>query len=202
MKKTLMIGIMIALLVMPITGYALGIASDYLEDSVYKIEIGTTQAEYGIRLQNMDDEQKTVKVLMGSDYNIASIRDYKDFYVLQPKTTETSIIIDINVPEDAEVGDRYAVTYSVKESVEGDAQVEFSTALSKSFIIEIVEEGEGTVIQQRDVNLGNDMTIVILGAIILLAVIFAYRVVSRKPKRTARKTRRKAKKKKWGPDET
>lgn len=117
--------------------HAFGVISPPLEDNTLILN-GTYSTVFPMGIQNMDDEDITVKVEFSSD--IASID--KTEFTIPAKTKRIPLDIKINLPSDAEPGDEFTVSYSfdrIKEKSDS-GQITFTTGISGSFKVRLAGE--------------------------------------------------------------
>ena len=138
MKKLALVMVLLVLITIK-TVYGLGIATDYGSE-VIELPIGTYHGEYSFRLQNMGEEEVNLDIHLASDNNIAKLKDEKPIFTLLPKTTDNEFIIDLDLPDDAKIGDVFEVAYTIKEVSESEGQINVGQAIQQRFEVKVVEK--------------------------------------------------------------
>ncbi len=141
-KFRIIIGI-IGLLVMTSFISAFGVANSYWDDRPLKIAPGESKIVL-MGLQNMvGDEDMTFKAnLIDDGGGIASLVD-KDLEYSVPLGTEIDVPIQIEIPEDTEIGGRKKIVVSFTQiSVGGGGMVSLIGGVVSNFPVEVVVEEE------------------------------------------------------------
>lgn len=144
---------------------AIGIVSSVLQNNTLELMQGTS-ITYQIQLQNTGEETK-VRVVSNSE--IAKIVDYKEEYTLPKGVSHTPVMFNITVPENADVGDEYAVNYYVEPlSAEGGA-IRFGIKMNKNFIVKIIENPD-----KPEASKGNYLYTLVIGSLLLVFFLIIY----------------------------
>lgn len=170
-KKLFGIAILSMLVLTMGTVLAFGVAGSNGQFTIAPGETKTTS----LRLQNMaGDGDITVQVDLVEGSEIAYIIGNNKFLV-KSGTKDTEIPIRINMPSDANIGDSYKITLSIKTITSGDDQgVSFGSAIGQDINVLVVSE-------RTETSWG--LTIIILsviGVLIIGIVIFLIRKKKKK----------------------
>ncbi|MBI2664945.1 hypothetical protein HYX10_06425 [Candidatus Woesearchaeota archaeon] len=137
----------IVILALAANAHAIAVGSPYLEENTLKIPEGQT-ATYTITLQNIEDSDAQAIV---SAAGIAEIIDEKESYIVPAGVTDFPIAFKITPPEDAELGDVYEVSYSVRGGKAGSLPV--GLTLNRKFNVEITKNPDkfyfGTYLREK-----------------------------------------------------
>ena len=123
----------ILMLMLAGSSYAIAVGAPYLEDNTLKVQEGKS-ATYTITLQNVEESDAYVQVSVAG---IAEIADKKDGYAVPAGKTDFPVTFNIIPPEDAELGDVYEVTYSVRGGKSGGLPV--GLTMNRKLEVEIVK---------------------------------------------------------------
>lgn len=147
MKKKVVAGCwLLAIAIFSASAYALGVASDFLENNTLHIEAGSYK-EFRITLQNSEDELQAVHVSVTSDNDIAGLVDARDSYELPPKSYNTQLVINITIPKDAKAGASYDAGYSVGQGkAKEGGPVPFVVNVNRGFKV-VVKEPKVAVVE-------------------------------------------------------
>lgn len=135
MKKEIGVAIVIAMMIVPTLGLALGIATDYGSE-VVNVPLNQKTAFFSFRLQNMEDEEATVMIDVNSEKNITKLLN-ESKYTLAPMTRGSEFLIELTTPEDAKEGDVYNVAISIKQVSKQEGQVKVGQGMGKKFQVKI-----------------------------------------------------------------
>ncbi len=119
---------------------ALGLSGPFLEDNTFDVQEGKS-ATMQLVLQNTNDEPVLTVFALSSDENIANVIDPKPSYLLPPKSSNTTITLNIISPPGAKIGSIYQVKYSfgpVEPSSGGT--IAFIPGISMAFKVKIVRD--------------------------------------------------------------
>ena len=124
--------------------HAISVVSDYLANGTLELTESTSKI-YSIRLQNPTDNEVGIKI----DYDATFIKviDYKDVYVLPPRTTGYRINFNVTAPK--KTGE-YTVGYTVSEvepSAGGGLPIRLK--INRNFKLRVTE---GHVNQIEEIN--------------------------------------------------
>lgn len=139
MKYLLVIVVLIAIIItIPFKANAFGLVTDAGSDIV-EIPIEENKATFGFRVQNNEDEDITIKISMLEGQYIAEIRDNRESFTIKANTQKNPFYIDIELPKEREVGDKFRVGFEVKKITTGEEgkQVVFGQAYTKYFTVEV-----------------------------------------------------------------
>ena len=115
---------------------ALGIIQDVddfsdVNNRVITLTTKETYASHNIRIPNNDAETKTIEFTLLSGQEVASIRDLKETYTIPPNT-KLELTFDINIPEDAEPGNEWKVSFKILEVKSGEGSETTGAMLTQS----------------------------------------------------------------------
>jgi hypothetical protein len=88
---------------------AFGLASSYLKENTMRLYAGESK-EYKIELQN--SEEKKIRAQFVLEEGIAEVTDKKEFYMLGGDAPFAEIMLKVNAPKEAKIGDIYTVKYN------------------------------------------------------------------------------------------
>ena len=121
---------------------ALGVSSPYWEEHPLKMHPGQSK-EVSFSLVNKPNAELAnaiVELIQGEQ--IAEITSGK-FYSVAPGTTDTKVILKLDIPENAKIGDVFDVKFTVKAGApEDEGTVQIAVGYNVNFPIIIVEESE------------------------------------------------------------
>ncbi len=128
--------------------------------------------DLNLYLQNPEDEVIPVQLLLSSD--IATFVDEQELYNLSPKTYKNKVVIHIEAPEDAQLGHRYLVRYSMvpQQEQSGSGQIGMRMKITRSFTVLIVDEnGVGDFPQPfyKDITLSKPTKLTLLIIVLIAA---------------------------------
>lgn len=151
---------------------ALGVAQDYLENQTLRLMQGST-FDLNLYMQNPEDEVVPVQLLLSSD--IAFIVDAQELYNLSPKSYKNGVVIHIEAPEDAQLGKRYLVRYSMipHQEQSGSGQIGMRMKITRSFTVLIVDEnGVGNFPKPfyKDITLSKPTKLALLIIVLIAAI--------------------------------
>lgn len=120
--------------------FGLGIATQPLKDSRLKMLPGESVL-FKVELQNGGNEDTTVEFKL--DGQIAFVQDPQESYLLQAKSYDTTLYLNITVPENASLLSEYPVTFSIvpivpEEDRKGTVPMNFK--VTKKFTVLVVDE--------------------------------------------------------------
>ncbi len=119
---------------------AIGLSGPFLEDNTLGVQEGKATTMQLV-LQNTNDEPVLTLFSLSSDGNIANVIDPKPSYLLPPKSSDTTITLNITAPPGAKIGSLYNVKYSfgpVEPSSGGT--ITFIPGISRAFKVKIVRD--------------------------------------------------------------
>jgi len=156
--------------------YAFGIATDYGSDLI-NVPITQRTAIYSFRLQNMDDSEMRVSVIVESEDNIARLMNESE-YLIPAMSRGVEFLIELSVPNDAQIGNIYNVSFNVKQSGSEDGQITIGQGMGKDFQIRIVSENmeEYAPLDRGSEASGDggfDYTIAFVGIVVIVALSIA-----------------------------
>lgn len=153
---------------------ALSVVSDYLANDTLELISGNSKI-YSIRLQNPTDGEVGIKL----DYDSAFMRvtDYKELYVLPPKTTGYRIEFNVTAPKEPGL---HRVGYTVSEVESGGEGLAIRLKINKNFNLKVTEKPN---------KFHLNFNYVIYAAMIIVFLIYVFRK-KRIEKRSKRKSRR------------
>ncbi|MGV8087378.1 MAG: hypothetical protein ACP5N1_07135 [Candidatus Woesearchaeota archaeon] len=125
--------------------YAFGISTPYFEDNVLKVNSGK-QYVYPVTIQNGDDQDYYVDIIYSSTANIAHLIEEK--YYVPKETYDTIAHFLIYIPNDANIGDKYTLDYTVKPKT-SDTTLTINDSLS--FAVDAVEIHRYLTIEVTDI---------------------------------------------------
>lgn len=126
-----LLGIMLSLNVK-----ALAVASDYLENNTLVL-IEETSKIYSIRLQNPDSRE--IKVKLDYSTGIMKVIDYKEEYILPPKSS-ARIEFNVSAPKYDKSNDIFALGYTVHQlTAPSGGGIPFLTKINKNFKLKVIK---------------------------------------------------------------
>jgi len=135
----------VLLLFVGLVGAAFGVNSACDGDDCYWdgrpliLESGESRKLY-FGLQNAEEEDITLRVELTSGSEIAVLRDENLEYVVSPGSRDVKINVDVQIPEDAEVGEEYNVGILVRQVPSGEGgMVQISGSIGNSFSVIVGE---------------------------------------------------------------
>lgn len=122
-------------------------------------------------LQNTGEEDMTVKATITG--NIARLYDENDEYFVPSGEINKLVNIKVEIPKDAEIGERYKVYSSLQEiSSEEGGMIKMTGAFTVNFPVEVVGEEESLLYGEESGSAFNTLILIILGLVILIGVFF------------------------------
>jgi len=167
---------------------ASGVVSEYWRpNNPLKLNPGDSQTVQ-FRLQNLPDTSPDVtfrpSLVEGQEIATLEERDY----LVPGGTADTSVPVTINIPENAQVGTKYAVGVEFRSVTSGaGGGVSLGTGFTKTFDVEIVEvpppvEELEPSPQEAGSNTGMIITIVVLLLLVVVIIVVIYVVKKKKNK--------------------
>ena len=157
---------LLVLLVAPLIS-SIGVANSYWDDNPLKLAPGETTT-ISLRLQNEEADQVTVEVSTISE--IASLKNGSEYNVPTGKES-VPVYLDVSIPENAEISDKYSVLVSFKQvaSGEGDGFFQVAQGITAKIPVEVVGKQESELYNKpSETNFNMNL---IYGVLILLLVI-------------------------------
>ena len=127
--------LLLALTLASIEAKAIAVASDYLGNNTLELIEGASKI-YGIRLQNPTNDEVGIKL----DYDTTFMKaiDYKEVYILPPKTTGYSILFNVTAPKKPGT---YSIGYTVSEvEPSGGGGLPIRLKIGRGFKLKIIED--------------------------------------------------------------
>ena len=170
----LIIFILLIALAFSFNARALGVASDYLENSTLILMEGTSKL-YGIRLQNPGLEEIYIKLTYNED--IAKIVDYEEIYKIPPKSSKS---VFFNISSQNSKQGTYTVGYTVHQLSGSSSGVPILLKINKNFNVNIIENPENKITKDAVIrNTGSYLAYVAVALALLLYIfgkkVFKYR---------------------------
>ena len=152
---------------------AISVVSDYLVNGTLELTEGTSKI-YSIRLQNPTDNEVGIK--LDYDATFLKVIDYKEVYILPPKTTGYRILFNLTAPEKLGL---YTVGYAVSEVEPGaGGGLPIRLKINRNFKLRVIEEPSNKV---EDINkLQADYSNIAYIAILLIIILFLFRIFIKK----------------------
>jgi|SRR3989344_7046837 len=174
MKSAILI--LLALVIISIEVHAISVASDYLVNGTLELIEGTSKI-YSIRLQNPNDNEAGVK--LDYDATFLKVIDYKEVYILPPKTTGYSVLLNVTAPKKPGM---YTIGYTVSEVEPGaSGGLPIRLKINKSFKLRVIEEPDNGDNRMQDTNkLQLDYSNLAYIAILLIIILFLFRIFIKK----------------------
>ena len=163
--------LLLFLLLIP-TVYSLGLASTYLEDNTLKLKPGESFI-YTITLQNSEDIDIEAEFTLNSE--IAYSINPQDTYLIQGKTYDTKIKLNVTIPDNQDIGKKYNIAYSLKPITTSTGQVTMNFKLNKNFNVEVIGDEPNIVSAVTETPSFNfDLKpLLIIGLIIIVVLSFS-----------------------------
>ena len=127
--------VLLLVIILSLNVSAISVASDYLVNNTLEL-IGGISKIYSIRLQNPTDNEVGIKL----DYDNAFINviDYKELYILPPKTNSYKILFNVTASQKPGT---YIVEYTVGEvEPAGGGGVPIRLKINKNFKLKVIED--------------------------------------------------------------
>lgn len=180
--------ILLAIGMLSLSVNAISVASDYLANGTLELIQGTSKI-YSIRLQNPTDNEIGIK--LDYDAGFMNAIDYKEVYILPPKTT--GYRIEFNVTASQKPG-LYTVGYTVSEiGQSGGGGLPIRLKVNKNFKLRIIEDPDRRVTESSNetvIESPNRFHVAYSGlafAVILLTAVLLFRKKKSIKKKTNRK---------------
>jgi len=171
------------LLVATPTALALGISTPYWKDHPLEMYAGQTRDVEFLLVNKAGNPTENAFVTLDKDAGIAKITSGTD-YSIPAEARNIKVILQIKVPEEANIGDTYDVEFSVKAAPEEEqgGNVQLGVGYGVKFPVIVVPESEAPALpltEQKNQNISGTSLAVII--IITLAIIFVvYRIKKNK----------------------
>src|SRR3989344_4743316 len=131
----IIISLLAVMSILSLSVSAISVASDYLVNGTLELLEGASKI-YSIRLQNPTDNEVSIKL----DYDAAFMKaiDYKEVYIVAPKTAGYRIEFNVTAPQKPGL---YAISYTVSE-VEPSAGggLPILLKINKNFKLRVIED--------------------------------------------------------------
>lgn len=175
MGKNIIAVALLSLFIIPLILSA-GVANSYWDDNPLKLAPGESTT-ISLRLQNEEEEQITMETSI--DSQIASLVDGNE-YDVPPNRVSVPVYIDVEIPEDAEIGTEYIILVSFKQVSSGEGgMLRLSQGITGKVPVEVVGEQESELYGEP--GEGSNFVWVII-TILLLITLFSVSAI-RKRKR-------------------
>ena len=175
MVKNIIAVALLSLFIIPLIS-SVGVANSYWDDKPLKLAPGESTT-ISLRLQNEEEEQITMEVSINSQ--IALLAD-SDEYDVPPNRVSVPVYIDVEIPENAEIGTKYTILVSFKQVSSGEGgMLRLSQGITGKVPVEVVGQEESELF--GEVKEGSNFVWVII--IILLLITFFSVSAIRKRKR-------------------
>ncbi|MBI2559198.1 hypothetical protein HYW20_07800 [Candidatus Woesearchaeota archaeon] len=130
----IIIFLLFALSIMAVSANAISVVSDYLVDDTLVLIQGESKI-YSIRLQNPTDNEVGIK--LDYDRKLMKAVDYKEVYILPPKTAGYRVLFNVTAPEETGL---YDVSYTVGEvEPSGGGSLPILLKINRNFKLKVVE---------------------------------------------------------------
>jgi len=157
---------------------AVGVANSYWDDKPLKLAPGESMT-ISLRLQNEEEEQITMGVFL--DSQIASLAD-RDRYNVPPDRTNVPVYIDVEIPEDAKIGEEYTIIVSFKQESSGEGgMLRLSKGITGKVPVEVVGEQDSEIYSESEGISTN--TIIMIVALVIIAFLIIISTHARKKKK-------------------
>ena len=161
---------------------ALGVSSAYHENNPLKIYPGETK-EVAFTLVNGESYLEEVVVSLKEGSEIASIISGEKYRVI-PLSNDVKIILRINIPEDANLGEEYSVGFTViPDSKEEQGTVQFGIGYNIIFPVKIISEPMKAIAakeDKKDLRTTINIIITLIITILIIVAIISYKWIARK----------------------
>jgi hypothetical protein len=171
MEKNIFAIIFLSLFIIP-SILAMGVANSYWDEKPLKLAPGESTT-ISLRLQNEGTEPVRVGVSVDSPF--VSLVDGNE-YEVPPNKVSMPVYLDVEIPEDAEIGTGYAILVSFKEVTSGEGgMLRVAQGITGKVPLEIVGEEESELYgEPQGISTRTTIIIVALIIIALLIIINAY----------------------------
>jgi hypothetical protein len=148
MKRGAVVFLLLIMLVMISTTRvkAFGLSTPYIKDEVLNVNPGKTY-EYGITLQNSDEQGYYVDITYSSTGEVASLKSTE--YYVPSDTYNTTFYFELKIPEDARIGETYTLAYAAKPRVSGNGTVAMGVEIRRGITIIVTDEKANVVVQTK-----------------------------------------------------
>ena len=195
--KTIGIGILILLAMSSVSAF--GVSSSYWGGHPLYVSPGEIK-EIELDLQNQDSDtgDAIASVAQTSGSEIAQLKEEGKLYDMPYGTAKTPVYIEITIPQDAEPGQTWTLTFDVVSSADqkNPGVIQFNTGMKVSFDVVVQSNEENTTTTQEAPESTSDNTKWIIGAvligIVIIAIILMYASQKRNEKPSKGKRKRKA----------
>jgi len=166
---------------------AFAVSSTYMKDKQLYIMPGGT-SEVRFLLQNGDGNDVNVMANIQSVSGVAQIIDKREVYLI-PAGTDQAIYVNIIVPSNASIGEKYpvSVSFDIKPIVPGQA-LSFGSSINQNFEVNVgIRPGEEPPIKKK---IKIDWILILVILILILAgiiIIVNYLSKKRKAKKPVKK---------------
>lgn len=116
---------------------AFGISTPYLENNTLRVLPGQNYT-YTLSLQNGDEEAYYVDMSYSSTKNIVTLEQAT--YYINAKTYDNKFDFRINIPSDAQFGDRFILEYSAKPRTTGNGTITLGVEIKRDVKILVTNE--------------------------------------------------------------
>jgi len=117
--------------------YAFGVSTPYLENDTLKVLPGQNYT-YTLTLQNGDDEDYYVDIIYSSTNNVANL--VSGTYYTPAKTYNNTFDFNINIPSNANIGEKYVLEYSARPRIGNNGTVTLGVEIKRSINIVVTDE--------------------------------------------------------------
>ena len=173
-----LISLVLALLVSINLIFALGVSSPYWKDNPLEMVPGETRDVSFSLVNRADAETATAYVVIDDSAGIASLKS-GDIYTVAPGSTDNKVILEISIPEDAQIGETYNVKFSVSSAPEGEGTVQLSLKYGVDFPVKVVTESNTPVLDNNEKS-SNVMIVIILIILVLVILVVAFLLMKNK----------------------
>ena len=147
---------------------ALGVSSPYWKDNPLEMYPGETKEVKFSLVNRPDAETAQAFVFLEDGVGVAEITSGTE-YTVTPGTTNTKVILQVTIPDEANIGDSYDVKFSVKSVPEDEGMVQLTVGYNVDFPVVVV--GKPTEIPKEGLGTWQIIGIVI-GIIAILVIIY------------------------------
>lgn len=113
---------------------AISVASDYLQGNTMELISGTSNV-YSIRLQNPTNAEVAIK--LDYDHAFMKVIEYKEVYILPPKTSGYKILFNVTAPKKEGL---YNLGYAVSEVEPSGGGLPIRLKINKNFNLKVIRD--------------------------------------------------------------